>query len=73
MYWKEYNAIIWEWTYIWIGEKTFLTWRDFHTKIEKKIMLKKWNPDIFQEEHLVTVQTELGFVKVKIWDILVEN
>jgi hypothetical protein len=77
MYWPKQNILIWEWTYMRIGEDVFQARWNFYVGLEKKllkeIIQKKWNPDIFKVEDYETLDSNIGRIKVRLQDILIEN
>jgi hypothetical protein len=77
MYWTKQDILIWEWTYMRIGDEVFQARWNFYVGLEKKslkeIIQKKWNPDIFKVEEYETLDSNIGRIKIRLQDILVEN
>jgi len=60
-----------------IGDEVFQARWNFYVGLEKKslkeIIQKKWNPDIFKVEEYETLDSNIGRIKIRLQDILVEN
>ncbi|MFA5917831.1 MAG: hypothetical protein WC850_06375 [Candidatus Gracilibacteria bacterium] len=77
MYGPKQNILIGEGTYMRIGEDVFQARGNFYVGLEKKllkeIIQKKGNPDIFKVEDYETLDSNIGRIKVRLQDILIEN